>query len=119
MNLKIIDQAGNSTSCGRKTIKIDQNNPKLSISDDNPGCPSTVNVKYRKAKVSDATSGLSKSNTDYYIGPTAAESQYNNPVTPNGALSGAEGFCSGRNVLYASWTLCDVAGNCIDGSKSW
>ena len=119
LNLKIIDQAGNSTSCGKKTIKIDQNNPKLSISDDNPGCPSTVNVKYRKAKVSDATSGLSKSNTDYYIGPTAAESQYNNPVTPNGALSGAEGFCSGRNVLYASWTLCDVAGNCIDGSKSW
>ena len=85
----------------------------------NCGCPSGTDVYYRKVSVSDATSGLSWSDTNYYIGTYSGDADHHKPVTGNKSTSGAECFCSGTNNLYASWTLCDVAGNCKSDSKSW
>lgn len=117
----LYDEAGNRTDCTEKeNVKIDTVKPSLSTHRMvNCGCPSGTDVYYRKVNVSDATSGLSWSNTNYYIGTYNGDADHHKPVTGNASTSGAECFCSGTNNLYARWTLCDVAGNCRSDSGSW
>ena len=117
--ITIYDDAGNSTTCPTKYFSIDKTYPTLWVSNADNGCPAGVNKTYRTGNVYDATSGLSKADSSYLIGADLEHAAYKSPVTPNGAHSGKEGFCSGIGSLYASWTLCDIAGNCTYDSGSW
>ena len=59
-----------------------------------------------------------KSKSKYTIGPDSNETRDYPTVVGEGSKSGTDGFCSRKKSLYVRYTLCDLAGNCNNGTHS-
>jgi len=128
VSFTIEDKAGNKTTCTHEfDIYIDKTPPTISfggmtnVNKDNyqTQCPGYPDMIMRvDGNVKDNLSGIDKSKSKYTIGPDSNETRDYPTVVGEGSKSGTDGFCSRKKSLYVRYTLCDLAGNCNNGTHS-
>ncbi len=110
---------GKNGKCAKKAtnIKIDRTPPRfIGIINRDPGCPDSATPHKRTGSFEDNLSGIDKSTTYYKVN---GRTHYSGSPG-SGVTYWLEGFCGHLNSgNVAQYHICDVAGNCADGSTGF